>query len=268
MSSKKIHLLVIDPQNDFVSPSGALSVLGADKDMDRLAVMIDRLGHKLDDIHVTLDSHHTVHIAHPIFWKDSKGNHPNPFTVITAKDVESGVWTTYMPSHYKRALEYLRALEAGGRYPHCIWPPHTLIGSEGHCVWPALYGALKRWEEKEFAVVDYVTKGSNVFTEHFSAVKAEIPDAADPSTHLNSGFIQTLEEADELLVAGEALSHCLKFSLLDTVSSFSNPDYIKKIVLLTDAASSVTGFEKQGGDFIQDMVAKGMQVSTTVDYLK
>lgn len=268
MSSKKIHLLVIDPQNDFVDPKGALSVLGADKDMDRLAVMVDRLEHKLDDIHVTLDSHHTVHIAHPIFWKDSKGNHPNPFTIITAKDVEDGVWTTYMPSHYKRALEYLRALEAGGRYPHCIWPPHCCIGSNGHAVWPALYDALKRWEEKEFAVVDYVTKGSNCFCEHFSVVCSEIPDPNDPSTQINTQFISTLEEADEILLGGEAGSHCLNQSVRDIVKNFGKPEYIQKLVLLTDATSPVTGFEKNQEDFIKEMTSKGMRVSTTVDYLK
>jgi len=266
--SKKIHLLVIDPQNDFVKPDGALSVLGADKDMDRLSVMVDRLRHKLDDIHVTLDSHHLVHIAHPIFWKDSKGNHPAPFTMISVSDVENGVWVPYMPSYYKRSLEYLRALEVGKRYPHVIWPPHCLISSEGHGVYKPLFEALKRWEEQEFAVVDFVTKGSNCFCEHFSVICSEVPDPNDPTTQINTSFIQTLQDADEILLAGEAGSHCLANSVSDLVKNFSNPDYIKKLVLLTDATSPVTGFEKNQEDFINEMTAKGMRVSTTVDYLK
>jgi len=130
--SKRIELLVIDPQVDFCDPRGALYVPGAEKDMGRLAVMIRRLKSKIDDIHVTLDSHHTIHIAHPIFWKDSRGNHPPVFTNISRADVENGVWTTTVPGLYRRALEYVRKLEQNGRYELTIWNPHCLIGSPGH----------------------------------------------------------------------------------------------------------------------------------------
>ena len=77
-----IQLLVIDPQKDFCDPTGALYVKGAEKDMERLAAMVDKNGDKIDDIRVTLDSHQKIHIAHPICWQDAKGNHPAPFTII------------------------------------------------------------------------------------------------------------------------------------------------------------------------------------------
>src|SRR5678816_2250300 len=80
--SKRIELLVIDPQVDFCDPKrGALYVPGAEEDMKRLAKMITRLKDKLDDVHVTLDSHHFIHIAHPIFWRDSHGKHLAVFTL-------------------------------------------------------------------------------------------------------------------------------------------------------------------------------------------
>ena len=41
--AKKVHLLVIDPQNDFCDPNGALCVAGADGDMKRLADMVIEL---------------------------------------------------------------------------------------------------------------------------------------------------------------------------------------------------------------------------------
>ena len=70
--SKRIELLIIDPQVDFCDPNrGALYVPGAEQDMKRLAKMIGRLRDKLADVHVTLDSHHFIHIAHPIFWRDT-----------------------------------------------------------------------------------------------------------------------------------------------------------------------------------------------------
>ena len=129
----KIHGLIIDPQEDFCNPAtGALYVSGAGEDMERLARMLRRIGPKLDDIHVTLDSHHLVDIAHPIWWKDSAGNHPDPFTIISLSDLEAARWTTTQPGMYRRSHEYVASLEANGRYPLCIWPYHCLIGSTGH----------------------------------------------------------------------------------------------------------------------------------------
>ena len=179
--AKKIHLLVIDPQNDFCDPNGSLYVTGADDDMDRLELLIDRMRGDLAAIHVTLDSHRKVDISHPIWWKDSSGANPAPFSQITVADVESGRWTTAQPGFYKRSLAYLEALEVGNRYPHVIWPEHCLIGDEGHNVFGELSGAIHEWEER-FAQADFVTKGSNPWTEHFSAVQAEVPDPEDPST--------------------------------------------------------------------------------------
>ena len=264
----EIHLLIIDPQNDFCDPDrGSLFVPGADADISRLAEMLDRLAPKIRDIHVTLDSHHPVDIAHPVFWRDGAGNHPAPFTQISAEDVRSGRWTTTLPSARERALAYLEGLESSGRYPHTVWPVHCLIGSEGHNVAPELFAALKRWEDERFAVVDYVTKGSNLWTEHFSAVQAEVPDPADPDTQINTRLIDTLERADLIVLAGEAGSHCLANTVRDIAKSFSDPTYVEKMVLLTDATSPVPGFESFQEEFVRDMTALGMRTSTTAELL-
>lgn len=263
---KQIHLLIIDPQKDFCDPNGSLYVPGADQDMDRVAGLIARLGSKLSTIVVTLDSHHKVDISHPIWFKDSAGAQPPPFTVITAGDVRTGKWTTTRPGAYKRTLSYLDALATGGRYPHVIWPYHCLIGDEGHNVWPALAESIHLWEDR-FAIADFVTKGSNPWTEHFSAVQAEVPDPTDPTTQVNTGLISTLEDADIVLLAGEALSHCLANTVRDVASKFQSPRYVSKLVLLSDAASNVTTFEHYGDEFVRELTAKGMQVSTTKDFL-
>jgi nicotinamidase-related amidase len=112
-------------------------------------------------------------------------------------------------------------------------------------------------------MVDFVTKGSNPWTEHFSAVQAEVPDPEDPSTQVNTRFIQTLETADIILLAGEALSHCLANTVRDVARSFSDPKYVQKLILLTDASSNVTGFENYGADFVRDLTVLGMKTSTT-----
>ena len=265
--SQSVHLVVIDPQVDFCHPAGALYVTGADEDMRRLSGMVERLAPKLDDIHVTLDSHRLIDVAHPITWKDSRGRHPDPFTIITAEDVAEGRWTPALPSLYRRLLDYVRALEANGRYPLCIWPPHCLIGSPGHSVTPDLRQALLGWERQRFAMVDYVTKGSNPWTEHYSAVVADVPDPADPGTQINTRFIQTLTEADVVLIAGEAGSHCLANTVRDIANNFGDDSYVSRLVLLEDATSPVPGFEKFQTDFIREMKSRGMQITTTRDYL-
>jgi nicotinamidase-related amidase len=234
--------------------------------MKRLAAMVSRLKDKIADIHVTLDSHRRVDISHPMWWKNSSGKRPDPFTVITAQDAKDGKWTTTQPSFFSRTLEYLQALERGGRYPHVIWPEHCLIGDEGHTIVPALSAAIHDWEER-FAQAEFITKGSNPWTEHFSGVKAEVPDPEDPSTQVNTRFVQTLEDADVVLMAGEALSHCLANTVRDIAAEFSDPKYVQKIHLLRDATGNVPGFDKYGDDFLKELVAKGMKITTTKDFL-
>ncbi len=263
---RKIQFLIIDPQNSFCDPKGELFVPGSDQDVPRLSHLLNRIRSKIYGISVSLDSHHNIHISHPIMFRDSNGEQPKPFTCITAKDLEVGKWTTRIPSHYKRVLEYLQALEKGGRYPHIIWPPHCLIGSFGHGVDPTIYKSLLEWEE-EFHMVDFVTKGSGIWTEHFSAVKAEVPDPNDPTTQINTNFISTLELADEIVVSGQALSHCVRHTFKDIVDNFSDPNTIKKMVLLEDCSSSVPGFEKEGKDFIAEIKTLGARVTTSDKYL-
>ena len=261
-----VQLLTIDPQNDFCDSAGSLFVPGAEEDMKRLAAMVRRAGNKLNDIHVTLDSHRTVDVAHPVFWKDSAGKHPNPFTIITVQDVENGTWQATNPGFAARALEYVKQLESNARYPLCIWPEHCIIGSWGHSIYPELSDALIDWERERFAIVDYVTKGSNVFTEHYSAVQADVPDPTDPSTMLNARLIDILQTADIVAITGEALSHCVANTVNDIIDNFGYEN-VKKLVLLEDTTSSVLRFEQQGEDFVKKAVAKGMQVSTSIDFL-
>ncbi len=261
----KTHLLIIDPQIDFCDANGALFVRGADRDIQRLAALIRRHGPELADIHVTLDSHQLVHVAHPIFWVDADGNHPAPFTAITAAEVEgrNPRWRTTSPALRQKGIDYVTALASAGRYVLVIWPPHCLIGRPGHNIVPELADALQEWQQG-LRLVRYVTKGSNPLTEHYSAVKADVPDPLDPGTQINTQLIETLQEADRILIAGEALSHCVANTVRDIAAEFGD-DQIKKLVLLADASSPVGTFERLGEDFIREMTARGMTVANTTN---
>lgn len=262
---------MIDPQNDFCiangpgGEKGALVVAGADKDMERLAAFITKNKKRIDEIHTTLDSHQSVHIAHPIMWRNSKGEHPAPFTAITSKDVRTGVWAASYAPFQKRQQAYVDALEANGRYALVIWPPLCLIGSWGAAVVPAVHAALMDWETSQFNRVNFVAKGSNFFTEHYSGVQADVPDANDVSTKLNVNLIDALSQANEIVITGEALSHCVANTVRDVAAQFG-VDQIKKFTLLKDTSSNVTGFEKTGRDFVLEMTGKGMKVTDTASW--
>lgn len=282
----RIHLLAIDPQNDFcdipaalcpanpLAPAGAPSVIspalpvpGAHEDMLRLSALIDRIGDKIYDIHVTLDSHNPIDIAHPTWWRNEAGDAPAPFTEITVDDVKNGVWRARNPLAQAHSLKYVEALAAAGRYKLIVWPEHCLIGSWGHNVHAAVAQSLGRWARRRLEVVDFVTKGSNPLTEHYSAVQAEVPDATDPSTTLNSRLIKILADADVVLIAGEALSHCVASTVRDIADNFGEAN-IAKMVLLTDCSSSVGGFEGLGEQFVKDLKARGMQTALSTDFLR
>lgn len=271
--SFKVDLLVIDPQQDFCNPKGfpyegRLYVKGAEQDMDRLTTLVKRVGSKFNDIHVTLDSHHALDIGHGIYWKDKNGKPLGNFTQITAKDLKSGNISTFLPSYQRRAEKYAEAIDKSGRYPMLVWPTHCLIGTPGSNVYLPLAEELRAWEEKNFAVVNYVTKGTNPHTEHYSAIKAEVPDPTDETTQLNTRLIDTLSKVDEIAIAGEALSHCVANTVRDIATAFGNADYVKKLVLLEDCASSVDGFDDLSKAFIADMTKAGMRLAKSTDYLK
>lgn len=273
MAKLKVHLVIIDPQNDFCDlPGATLPVTGACGDMKRLSALINRIGHKLEDIHVTMDSHRLIDVAHPAFWMDQHGKQPGPFTFISDTDIESGIWTPRNPAFRARGLAYTRALKATGKYTLCIWPPHCLIGTWGHNIHSDVNTALQAWSEKEFAMVDYVTKGSNPWTEHYGALQAEVPDPSDPGTALNTSFLTMLADADIVAVGGEASSHCVKNTVVQIAENIGE-QHLTKFHLLADCMSPVGAVP--GADFpgiakawLAEMKSKhGMTLTTSDQFL-
>lgn len=273
MSILKVHLVIIDPQEDFMdSPGSTLPVDGANDDMRRLAVMIDRVGRKVEDIHVTLDSHRVIDVGHPGMWRNQDGEMPAPFTIISADDIANEVWTPRSPSLRARMLKYARALKSQGNYPLIIWPEHCIIGTPGHNIQADLMAALQRWERDNFANVDFLVKGTNAFTEHYGALMAEVPDPSDPSTGLNVGFLDMLKEADIVAIAGEALSHCVK-STVDQIIENIGGEHIQKIHILVDCSSPVPkigdgpDFPAIAAQWLKEVEKKGVKLVTSTDFL-
>ena len=279
---KNIQLLIIDPQNDFCDlPAGwlpvdpvtgkatspALPVAGAHADMLRLATLIREGAAGISAIVVTLDSHHRFDIAHPTFWKTGTGAAVGPFTPITAAQVRKGDYLPKDAAMLPRAVAYIDELERRGRYTLMVWPVHCEIGSWGHNVHPAVKAAYNAWEDSRLAMVQKIGKGSNPWTEHYSAMQAEVPDEEDPATQLNTALNASLDQADLLIIAGEASSHCVKATTEHIVENLPSGK-TGKVVLLTDCMSPVGGFEAQHQAFLDDMAGRGVVLSTSAEILK
>jgi nicotinamidase-related amidase len=274
----RLHLLVIDPQNDFCdlpaeslpidAATGrarmpALPVPGAHADMLRLAQLIERGRAGIAAITVTLDSHHRYHVAHPSFWVAGDGGPVMPFTEITAADVRAARYLPRERTGKERVLAYLDALETAGRYRLMVWPVHCEIGTWGHNVHDAVRTAYNRWEDAALGVVAKIAKGSNPWTEHYSAVMAEVPDAGDPDTQENRKLLASLREADRVYIAGEAGSHCVK-STVEHIAAHFGAD-AAKLEMVTHCMSPVQGFEAQQAAFFDSMRAAGVGFATASD---
>lgn len=271
------HLLLIDAQNDFcdlpasVHGTPALPVPGANADLQRVADLVRRGADALDAIVLTLDGHHRHDIAHPGFWQTSDGAAVAPFTPITAAQMRAGQFRPRdaQPATHTRVLAYLDALEAGGRHTLRVWPVHCEVGTWGHQLHAGVREACAAWELRRHRASHVVFKGLNPWTEHYSALQAEVPDPDDADTGLNRALIRRLDAAPRLLIAGEAGSHCVRATVEHLVAHLPDPSpaRLARLTLLTDAISPVAGFEAVQADFLADMARRGVRLATCADAL-
>lgn len=203
-----------------------------------------------------------MHIAHGLFWEDAAGKPPAPFTIISRENVLKGRWRSVKEAHRERSLNYVEQLEKNGKFSLCIWPEHCIIGSEGHNVTAPINEGLTAWSETTREEVDWLLKGQNIFTEMYSALKAEVVDDDDARTDLNQEMIHKLSTKERVLVCGQAMSHCVNCTVRDLVEYWPKAE-LHRIWLLEDAMSSVPGFEETGEKFLADMRALGLTIVPT-----
>lgn len=282
-------LIVIDGQRDFCdqgpgqNEDGNLAVKGASAAMERVWNMIKRAYGDIDDLHITFDCHFHHHIAHPRMWRDSAGNHPQPLaTQILLKDVCGArpIWFASNPAWQSNLEEYLTLLSARNderekegfpRIEHTIWPEHCVPDTVGFTLQPYLRDAVEFWETQKNLPAARITKGSNIFREHFSAFKAEVPHPQDPSTKPQLKMADMIiNHVDVMYWAGIAEDYCLMNSFIDFIEMLSAGDDAKrkslaaKMVFLEDATASV-GAVPQLKQFFWDYMQKHKVEITTTD---
>lgn len=251
----KIALLLIDPQFDFCHPQGALYVPGADQDVIRIAQFIDDYSSKIHQLIITLDKHQVIDISHPGFWTNDDGALPDPFTVITASDVDNLNWIPKFNPGYVR--NYLHKLEDQGQFQHIIWPEHCLIGTKGAAIDDTISSAVIRWVHREGRNYKTITKGQHPYTEHFGAFRAQLPVHGAPDTELNTKLLDSLKPFDKIILAGEARSHCVATSLAQIMQYA--PGLVSKLIVLTDCMSDVTGLGHLAEPIYTQALADGVK---------
>lgn len=255
----KICLLAIDIQNTFCIPDfelfvGGRSGNGAVEDNQRLCEFIYQNLHRITSIIPTMDTHTTQQIFHPIFWVDSNGDNPPPLTQISLSDVENGVWKvnpTVAQSLGDRnsepiqeyALHYVKQLEIEGKYPLIIWPYHSLLGGIGHALVSAVEEAIFFHNLARHAATGFELKGNHPLTENYSALCPEVllDQAGKAIAQPNRSLIQKLLEFDVLMIAGQAKSHCVAWTIDDLLRDIQqrDPKLAQKVYLLEDCTSPV-----------------------------
>jgi nicotinamidase-related amidase len=262
----RYDLLVIDPQNDFLDiPGAALPVPGGNADMQRLADWLMNHLAQVQSLTVTLDSHASIGIERTTFWLDAQGQPVAPFTLVSAADVAAGRYTPRHAGQRDAALAYVRALEAGGQRRLVVWPVHCVVGTWGHTLHTGLAQAIAAWEVQTGRICDKVQKGQHPLTEQYSALRAEVPRDDDARTRLNQDLLNRLAaQSGTLLVAGEALSHCVAASVDDLMAHLP-AERLQQTLLLTDCMSPVPGFEAAGQAFLQRARAAGLQTGAIAD---
>lgn len=255
----RICLLLIDVQNTFCIPEFELFIGGksgtdAVDDNVRLCEFIYRHLGVITKIIPTMDTHTAMQIFHPIFWVNAMGEHPYPSaTSITPIDIEDGIWNVNPGVAYslgydyeflkKHAYHYVQQLSQDGKYPLTVWPYHSMLGGIGHALVSAVeeaafFHCIARHSQTEFEI-----KGNNPLTENYSVLRPEVLESFDkrPFAQKNTRLIQQLLEFDLVIVAGQAKSHCVAWTIDNFLTEIQQIDsnLAKKVYLLEDCTSPI-----------------------------
>lgn len=271
ITKKLANLLLVDPQRCFTQKNGALYVTNAEKDMETIAGLIKSYIDNIASIAITGDFHPSVMISFPNYWVNEKGENPNPFTVISVNDVETGVWKTVDPANQEWALFYVRQIDENNKtkannfFDLRIWPYHAIAGTEGANFDPIILDALAPYMADKVTIV---MKGMNPHTEQQGALEADVPVPGDAQTTKNTELANWIDNAidngGDIIAGGEALDICFAYTIY-SILNYLPVDKHNRLVVLVDCASPI--YPELGRVFINDMETKfGVRVTTSTEY--
>ncbi|MDJ0677231.1 MAG: isochorismatase [Calothrix sp. MO_167.B42] len=289
----RVCLMAIDVQNTFCIPNfelfvGGSSGMAAVEDNVRLCEFIYRNLGVITEVVLTMDTHTSIQIFHPIFWINDGGEHPAPMTMISLSDVQQGIWKVNPGVAYSLAggnytqlqsfaLHYVQHLSNEDKYPLTIWPYHSMLGGIGHALVSAVeeacfFHAIARHSQTHFEI-----KGDNPLTENYSVLRPEVlTDASGGAiAQKNSSLIEKLLQFDVVIIAGQAKSHCVAWTIDDLLTEIQaqDPTLAQKVYLLEDCTSAVVvpgvvDFTDQANAAFQRFADAGMHLVKSTEAIE
>jgi nicotinamidase-related amidase len=254
----RVCLLAVDVQNTFCIPGYELFVAGrsgtgAVDDNRRLCEFVYRNLGTITQILPSLDTHQAMQVFHAIWLVDDDGNHPGPYTLVSPEDVETGRWRVNevvahalgIDAGYARRhlAHYTRQLAAGGKYDLTIWPYHAMLGGIGHALVSAVEEAIFFHGVARHSNPKFQVKGQRPLTEHYSMLGPEVTEGPDGDSlgGKNRELISKLMTFDAVIVAGQAKSHCLAWTIDDLLEDDDVQErrLAERTYLLEDCTSPV-----------------------------
>jgi nicotinamidase-related amidase len=284
-----IYLVVVDAQNTFCIPGfelyvGGRSGAGAVDDNRRLCEFIYRNLGVITQICPTMDTHQAIQIFHAMYLVNDRGEHPPPFTIVSEEDVRKGVWKfnpAVAPSLHideaqgqRHLLHYTHRLKVSGKYDLTIWPYHAMLGGIGHALVPAVEEAVFFHSIARFSQPDFNVKGQHPLTEHYSVLGPEVLEGPDgePIAGKSDKFFRELLRFDAVVIAGQAKSHCVAWTIDDLLEDVLASDrrLVEKVYLLEDCTSPVVvpgviDYTDQADAAFQRFANAGMHVVRSAD---
>jgi len=284
----RMVLLAVDLQNTFCMPEFELFVSGrsgqaAVEDSRRFCEFLYRNLDRITQVIATMDTHQAMQIFHAIYLVNDRGEHPTPYATVSAEDIANGTWRfnpdiadTLNLDHNdasQHLLHYVSAVQQAGKYDLTIWPYHSMLGGIGHALVPAVEEAIFFHTIARYSQADFRIKGRHSSTEHYSVLGPEVTTDAKGReiSRKDYDLIDTLWSFDAVIVAGQAKSHCVTWTVEDLMEAAgSNAQLLNKIYLLEDCASAVAvpgvvDFTQQADAAYQRFADAGMHVVRSTD---
>jgi nicotinamidase-related amidase len=248
----RVNLLLVDVQNTFCIPDFELFVagrsgMGAVNDNRLLCEFIYRNLGIITRILPSMDTHQSMQIFHSIFLIDERGQHPDVYKIISQEEIEQGIWQvdprvcnelgiehTHAQQHL---VHYTRELRRSGKYEWTVWPYHALLGGIGHALVSSVEEAIFFHSMARYSQPKFQMKGQNPLTESYSVLGPEVqPEGEDLAQKTQR--VQALVDCDLLIIAGQAKSHCVAWTVEDLLNELV-VEQRGRIYLLDDCTSPV-----------------------------
>ena len=284
----RVCLLAVDVQNTFCVPGFELFVAGrsgrgAVDDNRRLCEFVYRNLGTITQIVPSLDTHYPMQVFHAIWLVDERGDHPGPYTLVSADDVAAGRWRMNpavaaalgldLDYAQRQLAHYTRRLAEGGKYDLTIWPFHAMLGGVGHALASAVeeaffFHGIARHSRPAFQV-----KGDNPLTEHYSMLGPEVTEGPDGDRlgGRNTALVDLLLTFDAIVVAGQAKSHCMAWTIDDLLTEDVVRERLApRTYLLEDCTSAVVvpgavDYTDDANAAFERYAAAGMHVIRSTD---